>query len=57
MWDVVEPSLTSLRLISRLIRLTKHVICRRKSMRTAKAEYIANVLTAGMSVRAPVTEM
>lgn len=31
----------------------KHVICKRKSMKTARAAYRANPFTAGMSDRLP----
>ena len=38
-------------------RLTKHVICNRKSNSTASAAYSENTRTAGMCVRAPVIEV
>ena len=44
---------TSCRLASSVIRLTKHVIWKKKSKRTAIAAYRANSRTAGMVVNAP----
>ena len=49
----IKFSCTSCRLASRVIKLTKHVIWKKKSKRTAIAAYRANCRTAGIVVKAP----
>lgn len=52
-FHTISFSLTSCLLASRPSKLTKQLICNRKSIKTAKPANRENVLTAGMLDRAP----